>query len=213
MLLSTSASGNYSRGVICRPGRGLEVPDLQAPSGWGGPRARETQLCPDWSLRPAGGARGGAPPPGLSSLVRSRPAPTPFQSQSAIGGGACRSEGAGPRCFAPLVAATAAVLLSGERRAGSISQAASTGDGKQRGWALAVTKFPSPAGLVSPLPATRDRLGKDSGILNLGGKSPKQKSRPTSFSLWSSFSGWPAAGAAKLCAAAHTARRPAFGET
>lgn len=52
---------------------------------------------------------------GPSSLVRSRPAPTPFQSQSAIGGGACRSEGAGPRCFAPLVSATAAVLLSGER--------------------------------------------------------------------------------------------------
>lgn len=98
-------------------------------------------------------------------------------------------------------------------RAGGISQAASTGDGKQRCRALAVTKFTSPAGLVTPLPATRDRLGKGSGILNWGEKTPKQKSRSTSFPLWSSFSGWPAAGAAKLCAAAHTARALAFGET
>lgn len=98
-------------------------------------------------------------------------------------------------------------------RAGGISQAASTGDGKQRGRALAVTKFPSPAGLVTPLTAIRDRLGKGWGILNLRGKPQNKKSRPTSFPLWSSFSGWPAAGAAKLCAAAHTVRGPAFGET
>lgn len=77
-----------------------------------------------------------------------------------------------------------------------------------------MTKFPSPAGLVTPLPATRDRLEKGLGILNLeGGGTPQQKSRPTSFPLWSFFSGWPAAGAAKLCAVAHTARGPAFGET
>lgn len=34
--------------------------------------------------------------------------------------------------------------------------------------ALAVTKFPRTAGRIAPLPATRDRLGKSSGILNWG---------------------------------------------
>lgn len=34
--------------------------------------------------------------------------------------------------------------------------------------ALAVTKFPRTAGRIAPLPTTRDRLGKSSGILNWG---------------------------------------------
>lgn len=114
-----------------------------------------------------GAGRGSAPWPLL--VGPQQPSPDPFPEPErdwwwrlSLGGGRAallRSSGRSHSRGSP------------ERRAervGGISQAASTGDGKQRERALAVTKFSSPAGLVTPLPATRDRLGKGSEILNLG---------------------------------------------
>lgn len=140
------------------------------------------------------GARGGqqvgpggrTPPRPPSLLVRSRPAPAPLQSRSAIGGGSCRSEGAGPPCSAALPAATAVLLAA---RAGRTAKA--TGSWRWeavRPRTRAVAKFPRRAYSGAQLPDTRDRSKKGSEVFNLETKS-------TSFPLSSSLPEWPAAGA------------------
>lgn len=164
-------------------------------------RARvEAQACP-WRAGARGrrqvGPRDRTPPPAPSRLVRGRPAPALLPSRSAIGGRACRSEGAGPLCSADLpaaAAAAAAVLLAA--RAGRSAKTA-------RGWrweaarprTQAVAKFPRRAFRGARLPATRDRPEKGSEIFNL-------EKNSTSFPLSSSLSGWPAAGAPNLGTAA-----------
>jgi subtilisin family serine protease len=145
-----------------------------------------------------------------SSLVGGRPAPAPLPSRCAIGGGACLSEGAGPRCSAALpsaaaaAAAAAVVLLAA--RAGRIAQAAGAGRWEAaRPRTQAVAKFPRRAYRVARLSATSDRSGKGSGIFNLEKKS-------ISFPL-SSFSLRVAGGGScKLGYGGSIVRGPGFGE-
>ncbi|XDB58023.1 hypothetical protein AB1E18_011439 [Capra hircus] len=120
--------------------------------------------------RPAGGAPGRTPPPAPSPLVRDRPAPAPLPSPSAIGGGACRSEGAGPLgpAVLPAAAAAAAAAVLPAARAGRTAKAIGA-----RRWEAArpriqaVAKFPRRSYQGARLPTTRDCSEKGSEIFNL----------------------------------------------
>lgn len=94
VLSESFGSGAASAGTAGDSGESLEGVS-QAPASRWGPEGRTPPLAP-------------------SVLVRERPAPAPLLSRSAIGGSACRSEGAEPlfSVYLAAAAAAAAVLLA-----------------------------------------------------------------------------------------------------